>query len=187
MQLGDLTRHGNPALAEIFRQIAQCPFQPVRRLIDDTGARLGLEHLQTLLSGLAVRGQESLKAPFSARQTALCQRTHRRTRTRHRNDLNAVLMTQRREILSRIADRRHTGIGHERTGLTLLNAPDNLRSALLAVVLMIAHHRLGDLQIVQQLTAHPGVLRRDKVALAENAHRAVGQILQIADRRADQI
>ena len=96
-------------------------------------------------------------------------------------------MTQRREILARITDRRHTGIGHERAGLSLLNAADNLWSALSAVVLMVAHHRLGDLQMVQQSAAHPSVLRRDKVALAENAHRAVGQILQIADRCADQI
>jgi hypothetical protein len=72
----------------------------------------------------------------------------------------------------------------KRAALQLFN---QLHGSRRFVVLVIADHRLGDLKVIQQLARLAGVFAGHHVALAQHAHSAQRDVLQVADRRGDYI
>lgn len=55
------------------------------------------------------------------------------------------------------------------------------------VVLVIAHERFFQLEIVQQLQRHARILRGDEVRLRQRLAAADGDVAEIADRRGHEI
>ena len=124
---------------------------------------------------------------FLGRQPAGRQRRHQRARPRHRLDAQARRNRRLHHALARIADARAAGVGHQRD---LLAAPQPLDDFLAPpglVELEVAQQRFGDAEMLQQLPGAPRVLRRHHVALLERAQRAQRDVLQVADRRGDQV
>lgn len=74
-----------------------------------------------------------------------------------------------------------------RAQLSPENPLDEPLPAFPLVVLVIADHRLGNAEVVEQLEGYAGILRCDKVTFLEDCNRPGGQVAEVADRRSNQI
>ena len=89
--------------------------------------------------------------------------------------------------LAGVADRWTASVGDERHRLAALKPFENLPAAAGFVELEITQQRLAETEMFQQLPGSPRVLRRDHVAVFEGPQSAQRDVLQIADRRGDQV
>ena len=92
---------------------------------DTATAFLGDTALSFPLRGAA--GQKTFEAVAVTRQTRHAQRSARRTRSGHAAHVDSTAAGQCNEGHTRIADRRHAGIGHERDTLAGAQALDQPR------------------------------------------------------------
>ena len=109
-------------------------------------------------------------------------------RARHGNDWHAPLHRAANEHRTRIAHGWRSRVGDERERL----APseplhDGIRAACLVVRGQRMERLLLDAEVLEKLTAVPRVLRHHAVARREHFARAVGHVLQVSDRRRDDV
>ena len=105
----------------------------------------------------------------------------------HRLDAQAGRNGGLHDAFARIADARTARVRDQRDFFAAPQAFDDFLAALRLVELEIAQQRLGNSEMLQQLSGVPRVLGRHHVALLERAQRAQRDVLQVADRRGDQV
>ena len=98
-----------------------------------------------------------------------------------------MLGTEAHEILAGVGDGGHAGVRDEGAGLPREEALENLRPALEFVVLIIAHGRLFDLKMIEQLGRDARVLGGDEVRVAQRFERADGEVAEVPDRGGDEV
>jgi hypothetical protein len=86
-----------------------------------------------------------------------------------------------------VADTGHAGVRDYGDALTGLEGGDQFNRALALVVLMQAYGGGGDFEVVEQLLGLACVFAGDAVGRAQDAQGAEGDVLKVADRRADEI
>ena len=188
MELRQLPAQGDaPLCAERRRKILQRGQQLVRRLVEDHRPRLVLQARQVLLTAFFVDGQKALEREPACRQPGDAQRRHQRARAGDGADRHAVLRAQPHEILARVGDRGGARVRHQRARLAREQARKDLFAAFRLVVLMVAHKALFQLQMVQELQTHAGILRRDEIRLRQRLAAAGGDVAEIADGRRHKI
>ena len=188
MQLCQLARERDlPLAAERIAQVAERAQQLVRRFVEDHGARLALQPLQMLTAGLAAHGEKAFEAKLLRRQAGHGQRGDGGAGAGDDLHVDALLGALAHDVLAGVGDGGHAGVGHERARLAREQPRDDLLTAGVLVVLVVAHARLFDLKVVEQLCGHARVLGGDEVGAAQRLECAHGQVAEVADRRADQI
>ena len=143
--------------------------------------------LQARAPLLPVRREEAFKRKPPRRQTRHRQRAHRRAAARHGLHRDAVFAAEPDEILARVADGWRPGVGHEGARLPAEQAGKDRLSRCRAVVLMVAHERLFDLKMVQQLHGHARILGGDEIRAAQRLDGAGREIPEVSDGRSHQI
>ena len=89
-------------------------------------------------------------------------------------------------LFAGVADAGHTGVTAQRAVLPRLNALQN-GLAVVQSVLIVADHRLFQPQMAQQPQGHAGILGGDEIRQTEGSRHAGRHIVQIANRRGNQI
>ena len=151
------------------------------------GAHFTQQLAQLFAPLLAVGGEEALKGKAACRQTRHRQCRDAGAAAGNALHSDAVFGAQPHQILTRIADGRRTGIRYQSADLA---AQQTLYDGLAgggAVMLVIAHQRLFDVEVVEKLHRHPGVFGGNEVCFAQRFHGAGGEVTQIADGGGHQI
>ena len=91
------------------------------------------------------------------------------------------------EILARVTDGWRPGVGHEGARLPAEQAGKDRLSRRRAVVLVVAHERLFNLKMVQQLHGHARILGGDEIRAAQRLDGAGREIPEVSDGRSHQI
>ena len=157
------------------------------RLVEHHGPRFAGQLLQRGAALALAGGQEALEGETPGVQTRYGQRGDGGAAAGYGLHRHAVFGAQRHQLLPGIADSRRTGVRYQRAGLACQQPGQNGLSRRRPVVLVIADQRLFDVEVIQQLDGHAGVLGGDKVRLRQRLHGAGGEVPQIADGRGDQI
>ena len=186
VQLRELAPERNVPVAEHIVKIAERFRELVRRFVEDHRARLAAQALKMLAPGLAAHGEEALEAKLLRRQAGNGQRRDGRARAGDDLHVDALLGALAHDVLTGVGDGGHAGVGHERARLTGEQPGDDLLTAGVFVVLIVAHARFFDLKMVEELRRHARVLGGDEVGAAQRLECTHGQVAEVADRRADQ-
>ena len=185
--LRQLARENDLAFGKNLVQLAQQFFNTIRRFVENQSAGNGLERFQ-LISPLAgfVR-QKTDEMEFIRRQAARRERGYERARTRHGLDSKTGGDGGFDDALARIADAGTAGIRDQRDFLAAPETVNDFLAALGLVKLEITQKRSGDSEMLEQLPGAARVLGGDHVALAQDAQRAERDVLQVANRRGDEV
>ena len=137
------------------------------------------------LAGFVRQKTDEMK--FVRRQSAGRQRGDQRAGAGHGFDAEAGGDGGFDHALAGIADARAAGVGDQRDLFAAPQSLDDFFAAFGFVELEIAEQRFGNFEVLEQLARAARVFRRDHVAFLEHAQRAQGDVLEIADRRGDEI
>ena len=151
------------------------------------GAVFLLQSRQLLFSLRFIGGQKSFKAETGGGKTRQGQGVNAGATAGNTGDRNAPLGAQCDQILARIGDGGRSRIGDQGAGLPVLEAFDDLRAALAAVVLVIRDHWLGDAEISEQTGGIAGIFCRNKVNAGQHFDGAQRKIVQVSDGSGNQI
>ena len=94
---------------------------------------------------------------------------------------------ERDETVAGVGDQGHARIADQRNLRALLQRDDEFRRACQFVVFVVAHQRFVNVVMGEELLRMAGVFTGDLVGLFQDAQRAQRNVLEIADRRSDQI
>ena len=188
MELRQLPAKGDlPVRAEGVPQVRQGGGKLVGSFVEDHGASFPPETVQMLPTAFFVDGEESLKGKAPGGQAADGQGVHRRAAAGDGEHPHAVFRAQPHQILSGI---RHSGgarVRHQGAGFPRQQPGEDGLSGGDVVVLVVADQRLFDVEVVQELDGHPGVLRGDEIRIFQGLHGSGGEVSQIADGGGHQI
>ena len=182
--LGELPRkHDLTRTAEGSRKLFQKRAQPMRRfikkqsLLPKTNIR---QNLAALLLCLWQKTEETESRRIKTRANE-CRQSCISPRQRYHADTGPD--GEHRQMAARIGYARKPCVTHAYQRASALQIFDQLRPLRELVVLMVACERRMDIVMCQQLARMARILCRNQPGLTENADRAIGHILKIADGR----
>ena len=155
----------------------------MRRLVENQGARLGLEFGEARAPGLGARRQEPLEAESVRGLGGDRERGNGGTGTRHRDDFDSRGGGGPHQLEPRIADGRRSRVAHQGDGRPAAHHLDQFGRAMRLVVIVQRDQRRRDAGALQERAGMPCVLGRDQCAFGERRARARAQVAQIADWR----
>ena len=157
------------------------------RLVEHHGPYLAGQFLQRGAALLFAGGQEALEGEPPRVQPRHSQGRDGGAAAGDGLYRHAVSGAQGHQILAGVADGGGARIRHQCAGLTLQQAGQNGLPCGGAVMLVVADQRLPDVEVVQQLYGHAGVLGGDEIRPGQRLHGTGGKVSQIADGRGHQI
>ena len=131
--------------------------------------------------------QETDEMKFSRRQTARREPGNKRARTSHGLHAKSGGYGGAHHAFAGVADAGTAGVRDQRNFLAASETFDDLFAAFGLIELEIAQERFGDAKMFQQLPGMTRVLGGNHVALAQDAQRAERDVLEIANRRGDEV
>ena len=150
-------------------------------------ALLIFQGLQTFPAIFLVDGQEPLEGKASGGQSADGQGVHSRAAAGDGENFHTVFRTKTNQVLAGVRDGGSAGVRYQSAGLASQQPLQNRLSGRDMIVLMIAHQRLLDFKVVQQLHGYPCVLRCNEIHLLQRFNGTRREVSQIADGGGDQI
>ena len=159
----------------------------MRCLVKNHGALLVLQCGQPLLFLTAVGRQKTFEHKPTRRLPGNAQRRDSGAGRGHGHHGNAPGVCVPHDDLPGVGNGGHTRVAAQRAGFPGLDAVQNITAPLFQIVLIIAHHRLFQAQVVQQLQRHTGVFGGNKIRFCKGFRRAWGKVAQIADGRCHDI
>ena len=131
--------------------------------------------------------QKSLEEEAVGRQAGDDQRRQHGGGAGHRGDLDAALQRLGHQLEAGVGDQRRAGVGDQRQRRAGLEPRDEMRAHHMGVVLVIGDERRRDPVMGEQRLGDARVLGDDGVGRRQRRQRAEGDVLQIADRRRDEM
>ena len=98
-----------------------------------------------------------------------------------------MAQAKRNQVVAGVGEHWRAGIAHQRDARSFLDSNQQFGGACQLVVFVIADGRLADAVVVQEFRGLPGVFAGDQVHFAQQAQRAHGNVLQVSDRRGNDI
>ena len=98
-----------------------------------------------------------------------------------------MLGAQAHQLFAGIGDGGGTGIRDQGAGLSAQKPLQNGLSGGDVIVGMIAHQRLFDFKMVEQLDGYPGILRRNKIYGLQGFHCPGREVSQVPDGGCHQV
>ena len=151
MLLGQFPANGCPALSQCLQQFFQCPYQPMRCLIQNDGPHFCFQFFQNRLFLLLIRWKKCFKTESSGGQSRQRQRRNACSRSRKGRNLNSSLVAQPYQILTRIRNARCTGIRDQCHIFSFLHLLNQVICLIDLIIFMITGHRRLNLKMIQQL------------------------------------
>jgi len=187
VELGDFASQARGPVAQDLKSVCDALGDAMWRFVENQRAILDAQTFQRAAALAAASGKEANEEKFFARQSRSGKGSEQRRRSWNRHDRNIVPQTQGDEPMPRIGDQRHTSVAHERDFRALLQGHDQFRRARQLVVFVIADQRLVDVVVSEQFLRMPCILAGDLIGFFQDAQRAKRDVLEVADRRPDQI
>jgi hypothetical protein len=187
MEFSDFAREACRAVAENIECVRDGFGDAVRSFVQDEGAIFNAKAFESTLTFARTGGEKANKKELFVGQTRSGESCEQGGRTRYRNDGNLVPSTEGDEAITGIADERHTGVRDKRDFGALLHGEDEFGGAGHFVMLMIGDEGFLNLVMREKLLGVTGVFASDLVGFFENAKGAEGNVLKIADGRADEV
>ena len=186
MDLGELLAHRHGPIGADFRELRHRAQELMRTFVQNRRIRVRCRPAEGFGARLVPR-EEALE-----HELARIQRRHRdgcdgRARPWDAQNFDALLRCQLGKRLARVGNDGRARVRHKRDVLPCKQPVHKLPRALGTGMLVKAHKLVLDAQIVEQLCRVPRVLRRDAVHLVQDARGAHRHVLQIADRRRNDI
>jgi len=126
-------------------------------LVSDDRRRFVHQALEHPSSCQCFRRQETGEAKLVNRQTGGSESGQQRGRSRYGNYGHSMLDRLGDHAVARIRNQGSSGIAHERHRFSPLERGENFRAAPAFIVLVVAHQRLADLEVLQELLRLPRV------------------------------
>ena len=155
--------------------------------MEDHGPLLLLEAFQVGPAVLLVHGQKALEGEPGGGQARDRQGVHKGAGPRNGHHRDILGGTLGHQLLAGVADGRGAGVGDQGAALPGQQTGDQLIPPGVGIVAVIAHHGLLDVQVVQELHRHPGVLCGDEIHRPQGVSRPKGHVAQVPDGGGDQI
>ena len=164
MLFGKLPADGSPpGFSQNLPQFFQGPKQTVGGLIEHRGAEFLFQLPQNFSPLFFVLGQKGLKGKSPGRQSGKHQPGDTGSRPRHCRHRDPRLQGHSRQLLPRVGDPGHAGVGNQGDFHALPHFFHQFPAFFDFIILVVAGHGSVDLKMVQQLDAVSGILRRDQI------------------------
>ena len=173
--------------AEHGRGVGEHLGQPLRRFEQDQRRRHRRQLAQDPPARGAARRQEALEQEPVGRQAGGHQRRQHGRGAGDREDGAALGQRRAHQLEAGIGDRGRAGVADQGHRLARREPGQQLRPRRLGIVLVVERQRPAQAQMAHQPAGHPAVLADHEVGGGEHALGAPGQVLEIADRRRDEI
>ena len=94
---------------------------------------------------------------------------------------------KRDQAMARIRNQRHAGVADERDFRALLERDEQFGGASHFIVLVVADERLANFVVAEELLRVACVFAGDLIDFFQDAQGAKGDVLQVADGRANEV
>ena len=187
MSLGELLAYltanrSRTILAHHLCQLNQCLHEAIRTFVDNLRACLSSNFAKPCLASLLL-WQETFEAELLVRQAALDKSWNEGCGSRQTFHLDSESDTFAHQHKARVTDARGASVTYQCDIQTRGYLFGHLCRRLVLIELVVALHRDVNVVMLHQDTRCTRVLCQDKVGLLKHIHSPEGHILQIADRR----
>src|SRR2546426_3092580 len=183
-----LARHRDARVGSDRREVGQQITHAIRAFVDDERAATSEELGQPRPGRAALLLGETDEGEFARRKSRRDERGDGRRGPRHRDDLMPRRDCRGDELLARIRETRRARIRYEGHVPAPVHLTEQLGGLAAVVELGVARQMLrADVVLAEEQLGMPGVLARDHVDLPEDPQRAQRDVLQVADRRGDEV
>ena len=183
MALGDLPGHRHPSVAtEGIGQVRQRAGNPVGRLVEHQGARLGSQRDQALAAPGSLAREEALEAEPARGEAAGDESGDGCGGAGNHLDHVTGRRGRGHQALARVGDARRSGIGDERHPSPLIEEPEHRPH--LGRLGVVVHHQQpwrAHAGVFEQAPSASGVLAGDDVSGAEHLDRSRGEVAEVPD------
>ncbi len=187
-RLGQLSaEHGNSIATEHISKVAKRFQYAVRSFVEDQRTRLFFQCFEPCTSCSCLGRQKAFEDESIRGQPSRRQCGDQRTSTRHRHHCNPSGTRLAHQVISRIGNQRRTRIGDQRDILSTLQPPDESPPLFTLVMLVASCQRRLNTEVREQPRRVTGILRGYQRHLSQHPQRSGTDVLQIADRRGDDI
>jgi hypothetical protein len=187
VELGDFAGEAGRAIAENFNGVGDAFLHAVGRFVKNDGAILDAEAFESAMAFAGARGEEADEEELFIGQAGRGERREERGGAGYGNNRNLVAKAESDQAVAGVGDQRHARIADQSDFRALLESDEKFRRARHLVVLVIAHKRLRDFVVIQELLRVAGVFAGDLAGFAQDAQGAQGDVFKIADGRSDEI
>jgi 4-amino-4-deoxy-L-arabinose transferase-like glycosyltransferase len=161
--------------------------EPAPGLEEDERARLGGERGEAGRARRRTVGEEPLEDEAVGGDAGHGDERHRGRRPGDRHHRDAGVDGAAHEVIPGIGDAGRAGVADEGDARAGREPRDDGGRARPLDRVVVARERAGDAVVREQRARVPGVLRRDQVDLAEDAQRPQRHVLEVPDRRGDDV
>ena len=172
---------------EQFEHVFEAFQQPVRRFVEHPGALLASQRLQALAAAMGLGRQEAFETEPVRGQTGGAEGGDQGAGAGDRGHQHTGFAGLAYQMKARIGNQRCARIGDQRHILARQQTLHQSGTLVPFVVIMTGGGRGGDTEVLQQASAVPGVFGGDQADRAQHLEGARGDVLQIADRRGDNV
>src|SRR5262249_38771786 len=183
--LGQLARDHQLDLAVDLADRAQGGHDAVRRFVEHHRRLERPERRQPVDPPAGLHRQETVEHEPISGQARRRESRDQRRRPGHGHHPHAVGARLAHQQHARVGNAGRPGVGDERDRGAGGERAEELAAAGQLVVLVVADGRLVDVEVREERARPPRVLAGDQVGLAQDAERAQGDVLEIADRGRD--
>src|SRR5712691_2720531 len=188
VELRHLARHRDARVRSDRREVGQQITHAIRAFIDDERAATGEELGQLAPARAALLLGETDEREFARRQSRRDERGDSRRGPGHRDYLVPRRDRGGDELLARVGETRRARIRYQRHVPAAVHLAEQLGGLAAVVELGVARQVLrANVVLAEEELRVPGVLARDHMDLLEDPQRAQRHVLQVADRRGDEI
>ena len=187
MDLGDFTSETGLTIAENRGGIGDGVGDAVRGFVENQGAIFDAKTFEGPLAFAAAGGKEAEEEELFVRQARGGECREEGGRAGDRNDGNFVANGECDEAMAGVRDERHAGVANQSDAGTLFHGEYEFGSASQFVVLVIAHQRLVNFEVVEQFEGVARVFTGDLVDFFEDTKRAKGDVFEVADGSGDEV
>jgi putative FmdB family regulatory protein len=187
VELGDFAGQARGTVAENFAGIGDGFGDTVGRFIEDEGAVLDAQAFERAASLPAAGRKKTDEEKLFVRQARSGKGSEQRGWAGDRYDGNVVAEAESDQAMAWIGDERHAGVADESDFRALFQREHQFGRAGQFVVFVVADQRLVNVVVGEELLGVARILARDLVHFLEDAQGAKRDVLEIADRRSDEI
>jgi hypothetical protein len=187
MEFGHFASKTSAAVAENLDCIHDTFGNAVRGFVENDGAVLDAKAFESTVAFPGASREKADKEKLFVGKAGGGEGSEKRGRAGYRDYRNLVAETKRHEAVTGIGNQGHSRVTDEGNLGALFQGNQEFRRARHFVVLVIADQGLVDIVVSEKFLGVAGVFASDLIGFLQNAQGAKSNVLEVADRRADEI
>lgn len=187
MELGDFAGEAGGTFAEDFKGVGDGFGDAMGSFVKDESAIFKAEAFEGAAAFASACGEKADEEELFVGQAGSGESREKRGWSGDGDDGDLVAIAESDESIAGIADERRAGVTDEGDFGALLHGDDEFGGASEFVVLVVGDEGLADFVVGEEFLGVAGVFAGDFVGLFEDAEGAEGDVLEVADRGADEV